>query len=111
MPGQFVYDFYQYALAIGGILAFGVVVYGGVRLILFPAGNPSGQTDAKDWIQAALIGILLLAGAYFILNVINPSLVNLNLPSLVNLNLPSPGNPVLMQGVRGRGAWRGVEDR
>jgi hypothetical protein len=86
VPGQFVYDFYQYALAIGGILAFGIVVYGGVRYMI-SAGNPSGQSDAKEWIQAALMGILLLAGAYFILNVINPNLVNLTLPTLQTVQI------------------------
>jgi uncharacterized membrane protein YgcG len=80
-PGAFIADFYQYALVIGGILAFGVIVYGGIRYMT-SAGNPSGQGDAKEWIQAAIMGILLLAGAYFILKVINPNLVNLNLPSL-----------------------------
>ncbi|MDR3581920.1 MAG: hypothetical protein P4L67_01455, partial [Candidatus Pacebacteria bacterium] len=67
-PGQFIADFYQYALIIGGLLAFGVIVYGGIRYMT-SAGNPSGQGDAKDWIQAAIMGILLLAGAYFILKV------------------------------------------
>jgi hypothetical protein len=80
-PGQFIADFYQYALVIGGILAFGVIVYGGIRYMT-SAGNPSGQGDAKEWIQAAIMGILLLAGAYFILKVINPNLVNLTLPDL-----------------------------
>lgn len=88
VPGQFVYNIYQYALVIGGILAFGVVAYGGIKYMI-SAGNPSGQTDAKDWIQAALMGILLLAGAYFILNVINPNLVNLTLPKLDQINIQS----------------------
>ncbi|MDR3582022.1 MAG: hypothetical protein P4L67_01980, partial [Candidatus Pacebacteria bacterium] len=65
---------------------FGVIVYGGIRYMT-SAGNPSGQGDAKDWIQAAIMGILLLAGAYFILKVINPNLVNLTLPD----NLQSVG--------------------
>jgi hypothetical protein len=71
---------------VGGILASGVVVYGGVRYMI-SAGNPSGQSDAKEWIQAAIMGILLLAGAYFILKVINPNLVNLTLPDLQTIQL------------------------
>jgi hypothetical protein len=94
-PGAFIADFYQYALAIGGILAFGVIVYGGIRYMT-SAGNPSGQGDAKEWIQAAIMGILLLAGAYFILKVINPN--------LVNLNLPSPGQPSTYAGSAGTGS-------
>jgi hypothetical protein len=79
-PGGFVSNFYQFALLIGGLLAFCVIVYGGVRYMT-SAGNPSGQSDAKEWIIAAITGILLLAGAYFILKVINPELVTLKIPT------------------------------
>lgn len=89
-PGAFVANFYQFALIIGGILAFGVIVYGGVRYMT-SAGNPSGASDAKEWIEAALLGLLLLAGAYFILSVVNPQLLNLNLPTLQAANVQSGG--------------------
>lgn len=80
-PGAFIANFYQFALIIGGVLAFGVIIYGGVRYMT-SAGNPSGASDAKEWIEAALLGLLLLAGAYFILSVVNPQLLNLTLPTL-----------------------------
>ena len=79
-PGAYIANFYQFALMIGGVLAFGVIVYGGVKYMA-SAGNPSGQGDAKEWIEAALLGLLLLVGAYFILDVINPQLLNLQLPT------------------------------
>ncbi|MBU6500454.1 MAG: hypothetical protein KGJ89_01320 [Patescibacteria group bacterium] len=82
--------FYKYALYLGGILAFGAVVFGGVKYI-FAAGNPSGQSEGKDWIKSALLGLVLLGGAYLILNVINPNLVNLNLPTLSPANVSSIG--------------------
>ncbi len=88
-PGAFVANFYQFALMIGGVLAFGVIVYGGVRYMA-SVGNPSGQSDAKEWIEAALLGLLLLVGAYFILNVINPQLLNLTLPTLTAVNIQAP---------------------
>jgi hypothetical protein len=87
-PGGFVANFYQFALMIGGVLALGIIVYGGVRYMA-SAGNPSGQSDAKEWIEAALLGLLLLVGAYFILNVINPQLLNLKLPTLTSVNISS----------------------
>ena len=87
-PGAFVANFYQFALMIGGILAFGVIVYGGVRYMT-SAGNPSGQSDAKEWIEAALLGLLLLAGAYFVLNIVNPQLTNLSMPPLQTVNITS----------------------
>jgi hypothetical protein len=102
-PGAFVANFYWFALIIGGVLAFGVVVYGGIRYMT-SAGNPSGQSDAKEWIEAALLGLLMLVCVYFILDVINPQLLNLNLPVLTAVNISNPsgggtsgggtGNPV-----------------
>src|SRR6185437_16969565 len=73
-PGAAIANIYDFALAIAGIIAFGVIVYGGVRYMI-SSGNPSGQSDAKEWIEAALLGLLLLVGAYFILNIVNPQLL------------------------------------
>ena len=87
-PGAYIANFYQFALMIGGLLAFGVIVYGGVRYMA-SAGNPSGQSDAKEWIEGALLGLLLLVGAYFILDVINPQLLNLSLPTLQPVSAPA----------------------
>lgn len=99
-PGAFVAGLYQFALMIAGVLAFGVIIYAGVKYMT-SAGNPSGQGDAKGWIEAALIGLLLLVGAYFVLNVVNPRLVNLQLPTPTPINTtastassPSLGAPV-----------------
>ncbi len=88
-PGTFVEGFYVFALSIGGILAFGAVVYGGI-LYAISAGNPGRQSEGKEWIKSAIYGLLLLAGAYLILYTINPNLVNLNLPTLQQINIQSP---------------------
>jgi hypothetical protein len=92
-PGAFIANFYQFALMIGGILAFGAIVFGGVKYTA-SAGNPSAQSDAKEWIWGALTGLLLLAGAYLVLHTVNPQLVNLNLPTLSQIvassNAPTP---------------------
>ena len=101
-PGAFVANFYQFALLIGGILAFGAIVFGGIKYVA-SAGNPSAQSDGKEWIWGALIGLLLLAGAYLILKVINPQLLNLN-PATLNgiavattptppISTPTPSQP------------------
>jgi hypothetical protein len=79
--GGIIANFYQFALLIGGILAFGAIVYGGVKYT-FAAGNPSGQSEGKEWIKGALWGLTLLLGAYLVLKTINPALVNLGLPTL-----------------------------
>ena len=88
-PGAFVRGFYQFALMIGGVLAFGAIVYGGV-LYAASVGNPSKQSEGKEWIKSALLGLLLLAGAYLILYTINPNLVNLSLPTLQTVNIAAP---------------------
>ena len=80
-PIGIINQFYQFTLLIGGLLAFGAIVYGGIKYIL-AAGNPSGQTEGRDWIKSALLGLLLLMGAYLVLNTINPNLTKLSLPTL-----------------------------
>jgi hypothetical protein len=88
-PGEFVGGFYNFALMIGGVLAFGAIVYGGV-LYAASAGNPSKQSEGKEWVKSALLGLLLLAGAYLILYTVNPNLVNLTLPTLSAVNIAAP---------------------
>jgi hypothetical protein len=88
-PGSFVNGFYTFALMIGGVLAFGAVVYGGI-LYAVSAGNPGKQSEGKEWIKSAIYGLLLLAGAYLVLYTINPNLVNLSLPTLQSINIQAP---------------------
>ncbi len=98
-PAALVNAVYNYAFAIGGLLAFGAVVYGAVRLT-FSAGNPSAQSDARDQITQALLGLALLLGAYTVLNTISPNLVNLKLPSLEKVRIPTSTVPA-----PGPGGW------
>ncbi len=72
--GNLISKFYNYALAIGGVTAILIIVYGGV-LYIYSAGNASRQTEAKEWIKAAIFGLALLLLSYLILNTINPCLV------------------------------------
>jgi hypothetical protein len=88
-PGAFVANFYSFALLIAGILALGAIVYGGIKYAA-SAGNPSAQSDGKEWVLSAIYGLLLLAGAYIILYTINPNLVNLGSQSLPPVNLSTP---------------------
>lgn len=77
-PAAFISTFYSFALIVAGVLAFGVIVYGGIRYAT-GKGNPSSESEGKSWITGALLGLLLLAGAYVILYTINPNLVSLRL--------------------------------
>lgn len=89
---QLIGNFYQWALGIGGLLALGVLIFGGI-LYTISAGNASRQDDAKGWLLGALMGILLLFGSYLILNTINPELTKLkDLKLIVNEATQSVSN-------------------
>ncbi len=64
----------NWAIGVGGLIALGVIIYGGV-LWISSAGNASLQKDAKDWIKAAVYGMVILLGAYLLLNTINPAIL------------------------------------
>jgi hypothetical protein len=66
---------FVWALSIGGLLALGVIISGGI-LYIASAGNASLQKDAKDRIFNAVFGLLILAGSFVILNTINPAILS-----------------------------------
>ena len=78
-------NFYSFALVAAGILAFGAIVWAGIKYAT-GRGNPAAESEGKSWITNALLGLLLLAGAWIILFTINPQIVNLpqgfDLPTL-----------------------------
>jgi hypothetical protein len=88
-PGYVIANLYQFALLLGGLLAFGAIIYGGMRYIS-SGGNPSAQSEAKEWIWSAMLGLLLLVSAYLILYTINPNLVQLGLPTLQQISIVAP---------------------
>jgi len=73
-PGQIVHQVFDFALTLAGLLAFVMIVWGGVKYAANP-GNPSALDDAKDQIFQALLGLLLLVGSVLVLNTINPQIV------------------------------------
>jgi len=73
--------FYTFALAAVGVAALGAIIYGGI-LHTVSAGSASQQTEARAWIWGAVMGVMLLLGAYLLLNTINPELVKLTGPDI-----------------------------
>jgi len=67
---------YTWALGIGGMVALGIIIFGGV-LYSASGGNPGRIEEAKKWIQHALFGLALLLSSYLLLNFINPDLTSL----------------------------------
>jgi len=84
-----VQSFYMFSMVGGVFLAVGVIVWAGLRYTL-AAGNPSTQSDARDQILQALLGLVLLFGAYLILFTINPDLTKLTPPTLQSVSVQAP---------------------
>lgn len=80
-PVGIIGNIFQFSLLIGGLLAFVMIVYGGIEYAA-SGDSGSGQKEAKDRIQQALLGLLLLAGSFVLLQTINPQLTKLEFPDL-----------------------------
>ena len=72
LPGYIKYIF-NFSVMIGGILAFAVLLYGGIRWMT-SVGNPAAISDAKSWMLGGIMGLFLLLCTYLILITINPQL-------------------------------------
>lgn len=81
---QYIARIYQFSLMVVGLLALAGLTLGAVKYVL-SAGNIVNQEDARDQMKAAVIGLLILLGAYLILNTINPDLITLENPGILNL--------------------------
>lgn len=94
---QYVTGVYSYAVAIAGMVAGAMFVIGGFQY-LTAGGDASRVTAAKERIKDALIGLLLVLGAFFILTTINPTLVSnpdLRISTVKRMQFQvSPGEPV-----------------
>lgn len=90
-------NIFNLALLVSGILAFGAVIYGAF-MYTFSAGNPGMQSDARDQILQAFLGLALLLGGYLILNTINPNLTNMTLSPIPAITPPESQVPKLGTG-------------
>jgi hypothetical protein len=73
---QYISGIYKYAIGAAGLLAVVMMMYGGVRW-LTAGGDASGVTAAKERMQNAAVGLVLVLAAYVILYAVSPELVNL----------------------------------
>ena len=72
---KYIKAIYQYGIAVVGILAAIVLMFGG--LLWLTAGGNTGQvSEAKEWIKSSLLGLILAMLSYTILLTVNPDLVN-----------------------------------
>ncbi|OGF68963.1 hypothetical protein A3H65_00170 [Candidatus Giovannonibacteria bacterium RIFCSPLOWO2_02_FULL_45_14] len=67
---------YPFVISVGAILAVIMLIIAGLQMMTASEGQ---RTAAKERIQNALLGLLLLVGVYLILHTINPDLLNLKI--------------------------------
>ena len=79
--GEFIVLMYKYLLTIVSIVAVVMIIIAGAQWVT-SAGNSEAITSAKKRIGGAIIGLFIAYMSYFILNTINPALVNLRLPQV-----------------------------
>lgn len=79
--GEFIILMYKYLLTIASIVAVVVVIIAGLQWTT-SGGNSEAISSAKKRIGGALVGLFIAYMSYFILNTINPALVNLRLPQV-----------------------------
>ena len=77
---EYIDSFYKTAVAIAGIAAVAMIVVGAIYFVV-SGGSQDKQREGKDIITSAVWGVVLLLGAYIILNTINPELVTLSPPA------------------------------
>lgn len=84
----FINGIFKIAIIVGAMLAVLRLVYAGFLYMGTDIFDKKGA--AKEAIQNALIGLLLLVTTYILLNQINPDILNLNITQ--NLKAPSAAN-------------------
>jgi hypothetical protein len=87
---KYILRLYQFALAIGGILAAGMIVVGAIYISV--SGAIDKQAEGRDMIIQAIWGLVLLFSSYLILKTVNPQIVSLS-PTTEVKKLTSSGCP------------------
>lgn len=96
-PAQYLQILYSFSLGLGAFLAMLMIVWGAVAYTI-SAGNASRQEDAKDRITNAVYGLVLLLGAYLVLQLLNPQLVALRNPDIAAIPPSSTLSPSPLSG-------------
>ena len=78
---QLIAWFYYFIVGISGFAAFLTLVRGGFQW-LTSTGNTGKISEAKDLLNSAILGLVIILASFLILKVINPELTTLNLPGL-----------------------------
>ncbi|MCX6796661.1 MAG: pilin [Candidatus Falkowbacteria bacterium] len=85
---EYIVAIYKYAVGAIGILAVVVMMLGGITWIT-AGGSPARVGEAKAWITASVVGLVLLLCSYTILYFINPKLTSLTPIKITKITLPT----------------------
>lgn len=86
---DFVKYIFNLTIAISGLIAFGVLIYAGIKMML-SSGNVGAMTDAKEKITSAFLGLIILLCSWIILSTINPQLTTIELPQIDSSSTTTP---------------------
>ncbi len=85
---EYVNNMIRLIIGISAFLAVLMITIGGFKYMIGGA-SPSAKSEGKEQIENAILGFLLLLGCYFILSIINPDLLKINLtPTKVGISAP-----------------------
>jgi len=99
--GALINGFFIVSIGVAALLAVIMIAIAGIQYMGSDAY--SSKSDAKDRIRSAVIGLLLILGAFLLLYTINPDLVNLD--PLQNVQqIQGPGGGGAAGGGGGQGA-------
>ncbi|TFG35924.1 MAG: hypothetical protein E4H47_00195 [Parcubacteria group bacterium] len=71
---QYVSYLFNFSLGLAGIIAFGIIVFSGIKILTSP-DQADTIKDARTKIIGALLGIVILFSTYLILTAINPGIL------------------------------------
>lgn len=71
---------YYFIVTISGIASFVMLVWGGFEW-LTSVGNASKISNARERINSAFLGLIIVLASFLILKAINPELITLRLPT------------------------------
>lgn len=99
--GEFILLMYKYLVTVASIVAVIMIIIAGMQWIT-SGGNSEAISGAKHRIAGSVIGLFIAYMSYFILNTVNPALVNFRLPQ-VWLVRPQQLIPKFCREIKGAG--------
>jgi len=92
--GRYAQNAFNVSIGAAGILAVLMMVVAGIQYTLSYASE-SQKTDARNRINSAITGLLIVISAYLVLYTINPDLVRIgfNVPCVTDPTLSPPNCP------------------